>query len=147
MSEVLGYIADGYTEEAILHAVPRLFPQVCFSYRPMQTEECTDFRKASEKLVGMELRRLAAGYLSSHLKSWDVKDAKGAIVKIDSASLLRLKEGLFNRLFAVVMTTEAPDDRPSASEEEKQADFADVLKAAETDQTVAQVREAREVKN
>jgi hypothetical protein len=145
MSEVLAFIPDdGYSESGVLFAVPGLYPSVRLEWRPMTQEVRAEYYKASEKLQDFPLRRLAAGYLAKHLKSWDLKNRKGEALPVNQTNALRVKEKLFNRMFRVVLNEEPPDLEPDRAEEDKDADVADALRAAETGRTVGEVREERE---
>ena len=148
MSQVLGLIPDdGYTEAGVLNEVRGIHPRVSIRWRPLTIEELCDYFRAAEKLKDIQLRRFIAGYLSSHLKEWDLKDGKGEPVPIDSAHLLRLKEPLFQRLWRIITTDAAPDEEPDKPGAEKDDDLQDVLKAAEEGRTVAEVRQERQRKN
>ncbi len=91
MSDVLGYIPDGYTESGVITAIPGLYPTVRFSWRPMLIEERMVYLKTAEKLAGVQLRQLAAARMERHVTEWDVKDTGGNVVPVSVASLLRLK--------------------------------------------------------
>jgi hypothetical protein len=148
MSQVLGMIPDdGYTETGVIREVVGLYPRLQFRFRPMLIEELVDYFQASEKLKGMQLRRLAVNYLITHVKEWDLQNAKSEVAPIDQATLLRLKEPLFRRLFAIVSTDTPADESPNQTEDDALANVDDVLTAAQSGKTVAEVREARERKN
>lgn len=148
MSQVLGLIPDdGYTETGVIRELPGLYPRLQFRFRPMLIEELVDYFRGSEKLQGMQLRRLAANYLISHVKEWDLQNAKGEVAAIDLPTLLRLKDPLFRRLFAIVSTDTAPDEAPAQTEEDALANIDDILRASRDGRTVGEVREARERKN
>ncbi len=147
MSDVLGFIDTGCTESGFIEGVPRLYPSVAFTFQPMLIDERTAYLKAGTKLDGLQLRQLAARYLESHLKDWDLRDAKDDVVSITTANLLRLKERLFNRLFAVVSTEEPPDARPEQTPEEAAESLDDLVKATETERPVQEISEERQRKN
>lgn len=146
MSEVLGFISDGYTERGTVAAVPGIYPAVKLTWRPMLIEQLVAYYKASEKASALQLRQICAKLLADHIVTWDLKDARGGTVPVSVASMLRLKDRLFNRLFGVVSTQEAPDSLPE-DDEELAAAADDLLKATQGDQSPVEVREARERKN
>jgi hypothetical protein len=145
--ELLGYIEDGYTANFHIAGVPNLYPPVRGSFRPMLIEELVTYYKASEKASGLQVRQTVAKLLADHLVSWDMRDAKGNVVPLKAAAMMRLKDRLFQRLFAVVSTAEAPDAEPELPDDEFEAAAADLLKAAESDRSLAEVGEERERKN
>jgi hypothetical protein len=148
MSEVLGFIPDdGYTEAGVIVAVPGLYPRIEIEFRPMLMQERADYFKGAEQLQGGNLRRFAAGYLKKHLVKWDLRNRKREAVPITVETVMKLKERLFNRLFAIVSTDEAPDIEPDKLPEARDEDAADILRAAETGRTLAEVKEERERKN
>lgn len=146
---VLGFIPleDGYTEGGIFFEKPGLYPRVEFTFRPMTIAEIVDYEKAANQLKGMNLRRLAARCIGTHIKSWDLKDRAGVVLPLDDATVLRLKDVLFNRFFAVVSTQEAPDAAPPKSDEEESVLLADALSAMDQGRSPVEMREEREVKN
>lgn len=141
------FINDGYTETAVLHEVPGLYPRVEFTFRPMLIEQRVFYYKVAQKLEGVQLRRLIAGHLAQQLVEWDVKDRKGNVVPITVDNVMRLKSRFFDRLFAVVSTEEAPDESPDRDAAEADLALADARKAAETGRTIQELREERERKN
>lgn len=148
MSEILGIIPnDGYTESGTVAAMPGIYPAVRLTWRPMLIEELVAYHKAADRASPLQLRQVVGKLLADHIVSWDLKGGKGETVLVSTANMLRLKDPLFNRLFGVVSTQEAPDSLPDDDDEELNARAGDLLKAAQTDQPAAQVREDRERKN
>lgn len=147
MSDVLGHIGDGYTESGTIAGIAGLYPAIHLSWRPMLIEERATYLKTAERLSGVQLRQLAAARMERHLTEWDVKDSGGNIVPTSVASLMRLKERLFNRLFAIISNEEPPDVVTDQDADEAQAVVADLARAAEEGRGVAEVREERQRKN
>lgn len=147
MSEVCGFIDDGYVEGAYICAEPLVYPALRFEYRPLLQEEQYAYWKQTERLKDMELRKAAADLIAKKLVSWDLKTSKGEPVKIEQANLIRLKIGLFNRLMWIVTGGEAGDDDPSWPEEKKVQLAADRAAAAVAKKTVAEVRAERDAGN
>lgn len=144
-SNVLGFIPDdGYTEPFLVLGVPGLYPRVEGRFRPMLIEQLVDYWRVSEKLKELEVRKMVAGYLAAHVKEWDLKDAKGHTVPITPANMLRVKHGLFRRLFAIVSTEEAPDLQPGKPVEDRDEDLDAAIEAAQSGRTIQEVREARQ---
>jgi hypothetical protein len=140
-------LADGYTERAFLAELPGIHGRVEFGYRPLLQEEIVAYETASKGRQGMQLREFVAGLLAAKLKSWDLRDGKGQVVAITAPHLLRLKERLFLRLWAVVSGQEAPDGTLDRDDDETRAAAEDLLEAARRDRSVAEVREERLRKN
>ncbi len=148
MSEPLGYLGDGYLEDVWISGVKGLYPRVAFEFRPMLQAELIAYFRAAENLTGEPLRDLVAGLLAAKIKRWDLKaNRKGDGVPLTVAAMRNLKDALFNRLFAVVSTREAPDGHASRSDDDAAAAAADLLEAARTDRPVSAIREEREAKN
>ena len=150
MSEVLGVIPDdGYTERGRLNGVPGLYPPVVFRWRPMLVNELSEFWQRSEGLKGVQLRQLMAAHVAGKLKEWDLRGprqadgSEGDVLAITKEQVLRLKPVLFDKLFAIVSGTQAPDALLDRSPEEEAADLDDALKAAETGRPLAAIREER----
>jgi hypothetical protein len=144
---VLGIIPDGYTESGAIQEVPRLYPRVEITWRPMLGPELADYYQQVDGLKGKQVRQLAAGHLAGKLKKWDVKGPDGAVLPITSANVLLLKDRLFARLWSIVTGQDAPDEAPGKSPEDVEADLQDAIRAAETGQSVQAVREARQKGN
>lgn len=140
-------LADGYTERAFLAEQPGLYARVEFSYRPLLIEQILAFADASRPLKGMQVRQLVAGLLAAQLKGWDVRDSRGEVVAVTPANLLRLKEPLFMRLWAVVSCDGPPDGTVEADDGEAKAAAEDLLEGARSGRPVAEVREERHRKN
>lgn len=147
MSDVLGHIGDGYEESGVITGIPGLYPTIFIRWRPMLIEERATYLKTAERLSGVQLRQLAASRMERHLTEWDVKDAGDHVVPITVASLMRLKERLFNRLFSIISNEEPPDIITDQDDDEAQATVADLARAAEEGRGVAEVREERQRKN
>lgn len=124
------FLEDGYTAKGYLKAVPQLYPEVRFTYRPILPEQRAAFVEAVRKAKdGPGAERRTAAILAKHLLTWDVTDSKGDTVSITGDRILRLRWALYDRLVAVVLYgTEGGDVDPSWTDAEKDAaDAADDL--------------------
>src|SRR5574341_403453 len=138
---VLGFIPDdGYTETAVLHEVRGLYPRVQFRFRPMLIEERVAYYRVAEKCQGMQLRQLVATYLTAKIQDWDLKDAKGQVLPLKPETFVRLKSRLFDRLFAVVSTEEAPDESPDKDQQDAEGEIKDLMEAVLQGRNSAEVR-------
>lgn len=142
----LGYIDDGHTIQAVLHAVPRLYDRLAFSFRPMTVPEIAAFQKGAAVADNVQLQELVAANLAARLKGWGVIDRAGKPVPITKTSLLRLQKALFDRLFAVVSGLNAPDEIEQ-DEAERGATLQAALEAAERGLPLAVVQEETDRKN
>lgn len=145
---VLGYIPDdGYTETAVLRGLLGVYPRVEFTYRPLTIEEIVNYESAAEKFAGMQLRRLAARCITSHVKRWDLEDYKKEPLPIADEVVMKLKEPLFNRLFNVITGRQPPDESPGQTELAQSVSLDDALASLDSGRPLQSVREDRERKN
>ena len=138
-------IKDGYDESAYLEAVPQLHGPLRFKYRPIPTEDASEFFEQSQKLKAREADRKTAKLIKDRLIEWDLKE-KGEHVPITQANVLRLRRRLFQRLGSVILGIEACDLDPTWPEEE-QDEFVALKSGAEPGQTFGAAREAADAKN
>ncbi|MBI1914546.1 MAG: hypothetical protein HYS12_07385 [Planctomycetes bacterium] len=109
MSDVLGVIPDdGYSERGRVNGIPGLYPPVVLRWRPMLVSELSEFWQRAEALKGPQLRQLMAAQVAGKLKEWDLQGprkadgSEGDVLPITKEQVLRLKPGLFDRLFAII---------------------------------------------
>ena len=77
MSDILCFIDDGYAEAGVIMAVPRLYPELTFRFRPMLQEERFAANRACESVKGYALTKVMASKIASHLLEWNVTGRQG----------------------------------------------------------------------
>lgn len=106
-----GYISDGYTRSGIISEVPRLYPAVRLSWRPVLVAErvkiVDEIANATSRPLG---EAIAAREVARRIVKWDLVDAKGEAVPVSPEHLLRVHPALNFRIYQVVMGYEAPDE-------------------------------------
>lgn len=130
-SPVLGYIHDGYTMSGFIAAVPRLYPALRFSYRPVLSQNrAVIFRQIASANDPRREESLAAQAIKSQLVGWDLKDQKDEPVAIEVSNILRMQPRLMNRLFRIVMGDEPGDEDPALADEQRDGAAESELSAA-----------------
>ena len=146
-AEVLGLIEDGYTESGYIAAVPQLHPALRFRFRPLLTEERTAFLKSIANTDRSQQDKKATALVKDRLQEWDLCGRDGAVVPLTADVIKRLKPRLFERLFGIVLGSDAPDEDPEANQEDRDQLSADKETAQQAGQPFQQIREARDQKN
>lgn len=105
MSKVLAYVPadDGYTFDGYLEGVEHQVPEMRFTYRPLVSEERSEFIDALKGKKGRDQDREIAKKLAERIKTWDLKDGNGAPLPINRETLRRLLFPTFNRLSGIVI--------------------------------------------
>lgn len=103
------FIPDGYTRE---ESIPETsaHPAVFITFRPMLSAER---RRLSLQAVRLNARgaegidaaaRLVVAALAARLVSWDLTDATGRLLEINSETLAALGPELFERIYEAITT-------------------------------------------
>src|SRR5436309_10839864 len=103
------YLADGYTQPGYLKAVPNLYEDLRFTYRPAVIEERSQILAGFSTTKPDAFDRKVAQFLAQKFKTWDVVDPRGQDVEVSAAAILRLPPELFQKLWQVVGGFEACD--------------------------------------
>lgn len=111
--KVCGYIADGYTRKGYIEESPRLYPAVRFSYRPMIASERAAVNDRVANAKAAESEAYAAKAIASHVCDWDLCDCEGKSLPVKAEVAMRLQPALSNRLYRIVIGSDAPDQDPS----------------------------------
>lgn len=127
----LGYIHDGYTLHGYVAAMPRLYPELRFTYRPVLSQNrAVIFRQIASMDDPRREESIAAQAIKAQLIDWDLKNHKGEAVAVETAEILRVQPRLMNRLFRIVMGDEPSDEDPLAAAAERDAQIESDLSAA-----------------
>lgn len=111
----LGFIPDGYTEQAYIAGRPRLHPPLRFSFRPpTATARAQNIDRINKTTDAGRSEQIAAEAVATHLVEWDLRDAEGNVVTINTANILRLRAALNQRLYRVVIVGDAWDEDPDS---------------------------------
>ena len=145
---LLSYVpSEEYSESGYITGVPRLHEALRFKFRPLTPAERSKIVGDLDRLP-MDKRDLKiAAEMKKHLTEWDLKDAKDSPVSISVAVLLQLKPGLFYRLWAILLGTEAPDADEGEKTETLLEQLEDEIAAGATGHVVGDVREEKELGN
>lgn len=147
MAGPLGFVPDdGYSERVWINASTCVYPRVEFEFRPMIQPELVNYDKHAAKLTGMALRSFVAGLIAAKIKTWDLKDAAGAVLPITEETCLKLKDPLFHRLFGVVSNQQGADGFVEQDAQEAEASAKDFVESVRTGRPVAEIAEARQKK-
>jgi hypothetical protein len=122
-------IDDGYDEPGFIAEVPRLFPALRFTYRPMLPEQRDFVLRQLNKLTPEQYSLRVCAEIAARVKSWNATGRAGAVVPINVASVRTLWGPLFDRLFAVISGDMASDVDPEASPEDQQRAADDAMQA------------------
>ena len=138
---MLSYIPDGYDELGYIRPVPRIHLGLRFRFRPLLVEERSRLVEAAGKMRGDAYDRKCAAELAGKLLEWDLRDGADEAVPLTPANLLRLKPQLFQRLFAIVLGSEAGDLDSHGDEHQEQRIVEHQFAAALSDRPIGEVRE------
>lgn len=122
MSNDLAFIDDGYNKDCLIKAVPGLYPDVRFTFRPATGSE-------SEIIMGQTRREqnddrnttFMAQVIAKHVLEWDIKNAKGAQVEITVPNVRKLHPVVFQKVFSSILGL-TPSDDASVQSKESQGD-------------------------
>lgn len=141
------YIHDGYTVAGYIQEVPRLYPAVRFTFRPVLSQNrAVVFQEIQLTTDARKGETIAAELVKSQILSWDIVDHEGNAVEITTTNALRIQPLLFNRLFKVIIGDRAPDEDPNVSAPQRNRDSEASLAAALSGET-PEATEAADAKN
>lgn len=107
---------DGFTIDRFVNEVPRLYPALNFTYRPVDAPRrarLLDARQGSDEETAV--RRLSE-VVAEQIVDWDAKDQKGCKVDKTNEGVLALHPVLLNRLFNIIVwASDAGDEPPNSS--------------------------------
>ena len=112
---LLSFIHDGYSRSAFIAGIPRLYPDVRFTFRPMLSQARAVVSDRIAKSDPSKGETLAATAIVAHVSDWDVTDHEGKTVDVSTANVLRLQPRLMAKLFSIVVGNLPPDEDPGAS--------------------------------
>lgn len=107
---VSAFIDDGYTEEGCLEAIPRLMPELRFTFRPMTREELAAFAAQHKNVDEKGYAKGVAERLAAKIVKWSVEKADGTAVPCTAENLLKLKNIPFQRLHEIVFGHAVSDE-------------------------------------
>ena len=102
------FIEDGYTAEYTIPAIPGISSAVFIRYRPITAEDESIVRAKARGVAEANYVRLYAELMAGRhgtapkLLGWDLKDGKGEVLKITADNICRLKEQMFDALYAAM---------------------------------------------
>jgi hypothetical protein len=137
---------EGYTAKGYIEAVPRLYDELRFTYRPVQAIERQKLIASMNKL-GDKHTEVTMGLVASRLVSWELKDDQGKDYPIGKESVMLLQPQLWVKLSNIVLGFDASDADPTWSSAESEQFDADALEAELTGKPVAQAQEDARLKN
>ncbi len=130
--QMLAYIDDAQGEHFFIKGSPRLYPDVRGEFRPCLYDEQAGFFRANQTLGPKEETARACTLMKGKLVSWNLVQRNGDPLPISEANLRRLRPALQQRLLAIILGVEAPDEDPTASHDQAGVDAADKVQAAES---------------
>lgn len=142
-----GFLEDGYTIDGYIDAMPLMYPDVRFTFRPMLEEEINRFSEAYGAKPLDKYSGAVADALAERVKSWSIQNSKGSVVDISSANMKRLHPVLFKRLMGIVWGSAPSDVDPTWTDAQKLEHGIQVTKAQADEATVGQLREESDLKN
>lgn len=131
------YIPDGYNLEAVISAAPesksgeRLWESMSFEYRPATRLEMVKLdaqvRIASKDEfsnpdAAEKVDKLISGFIANHVVSWDVKAADGIILPCTPATLGRIHDAVYQKMYFIIRGLETSDPRPDGTKPETDAE-------------------------
>jgi hypothetical protein len=123
-----GYIPDGYTYKGFIAAVPGLFDDFRFEYRPMTTLERSRLLTENAKLKTDRVIENTCKAVASKIKSWDLEDpTNGESVPVGWEVLSKnIEPALYERIFGIVAGYDAssPDPLKEAREPTSEQELA-----------------------
>lgn len=116
------YIADGYTEDGLINAIPNMHGPVRFQYRVMLSDKIRELIHAWDMISAAERTRRTHAVIIKQVVSWDLvkedpKTGEETPLPITAESLTRLKRNIVERLFNIVMQLETTDEETKPEED------------------------------
>lgn len=140
------FISDGYTEKGYIRAVPGLYGELRFEFRPVLPQSRTVLLREIAKRPDQEQEPQVAHVIAKQVVSWDVTN-NGQPVPITPANVLRLRPSLFQKLWGIVTNLEPSDLDPKSTPEEAAAQTVDLLEAALNNRLPLDFKQEAAVKN
>lgn len=109
--EVTGFIPDGHNVIGKIHGVPRLYPDVTITYRPMTRSEVN--AQSTKVLADNDpyaQEKHSAAAIKRHLIDWTLRMPDGNKAPIEEAVLFKLQPRLYERIYATIMGRVPPDE-------------------------------------
>jgi len=141
------YFHDGYTQRALIAAVPRLHGTLRFSYRPALIEERSQLYDVAGQLNAHLFDCHVARFLAQKIVDWDLVDAQGQPVPASAEALLRMQPELFIKLNQIVLGVAASDIDPTWPAETRDRLVDEQAAAALAGRTIGEIREENDEKN
>jgi hypothetical protein len=141
------YIDDGCTLPGFIAAVPLLYEDLRFTFRPALVGERSQLADVAAEQKPEAYDRRAAALLAQKLVAWDVVDRHGNEVDITAASILRLQPELFLKLHRIVLGRIASDVDPQWSDDRLNQLAGEELDASMGGKTIGEIREEAYEKN
>lgn len=116
-----GFIPDGYQYEGYIGAVPGLFDEMRFTYRPMTTLERQQLLAENSKISNAaRAHENTCKTVAAKIVDWDLENPKdGEKVSVSWKVLYsQMEPSLYERILGIVMGVEAssPDPKKQAKE-------------------------------
>lgn len=102
------FIDDGYTLDSSVPAVPRLYKEIPFRYRPATPAEVLAFSRGQGRGSPEQEATHQAQFVLDHLESWDVNDRHGQLVKPSLEVLLKLYPSILTSMISHMCGWTAP---------------------------------------
>ena len=129
------YIEDGYTrDDGYIAASPAgksgetLWAPLEFTYRPATRSEVIRHDamvrialkdEDTDPEAAVQAEKLASEFVSSKVKTWNLKNAKGLSVPVTVDTCSRVTPGLFGILYRIIRGSQVSDAKPPATEQPK----------------------------
>ncbi|QDT94360.1 hypothetical protein [Gimesia algae] len=110
------YIADGYTEDALISGVPNMHGPVRFAFRVMLSDKIREILSSWDLLSAAEKTRRIHAVIVKQVVSWDLEE-DGKPLPINQDTLVHLKRNIVERLFNIVMQLDTSDEETKIEEE------------------------------
>ncbi len=114
-------IRDGYTRKGFIEGVPNLYAELRFDFRPVTTEEGSDFYERVGRLKSSDQDRETAKLIAGKVVRWsgeDVREPGRPDEAVTAKLALQLNRRQMHRLGNVILGQEPSDTDPRWSAEE-----------------------------
>lgn len=141
------YFHDGYTQRALIAAVPGLHGALRFTYRPALIEERSQLYDSAGRLNAHRFDCHVAEFLTQKIVAWDLVNAQRQPVPTSAEALLRIQPELFIKLNRIVLGTAASDVDPDWPAETRDLLLDEKTAAVLAGRSVGEIREENDEKN
>lgn len=108
-------IKDGYTLDSYIEGIPRLYPSLRFSHRPIIYADQQAILDALNELRGRAHAKVACETIAKYVVRWDAKDRNGNPVKLIGEEInANVEPPLIKRLANIVLRLSPSDPDPQA---------------------------------